>query len=323
MQPLFYFACGARPSWRDIELAIACGQTTFLVPAGSPAAEMLRRQAGAQVMLDSGAWPQVNPSRLSLPAYARTVRGWCHEPSFAWACTYDTIGAPAQTARDHAWLLSQPWPLGEAPIVPVIHYPGGTAADILDELLLDAELLDESERRSTELGCLLGAVDGPVDWPAYAIGGLVPARYSTHSSVWYQRLIGALEAAKTLDPFTRRIHLLGISRPSWVLRSPLVMSFDSSMPARQASFGWEKIAPSYTDAFGLTPDKLKRSRDARLVYWIAWVRAAVGLAWQAVDEALLRDDSLTNRRWTIRHAWTQLGFDWIGAANDQVEMSNT
>jgi hypothetical protein len=119
---------------------------------------------------------------------------------------------------------------------------------------------------------------------------LVPARYSTSAATWYEKLIAALEAADILCPFTRRIHLLGISRASWVLRSPLVMSFDSSMPVRQAGYGWAKIAPNYTEAYGLSPAKLQRSRAARFVYWLCALRFTIGLPWQTLDEALLSDD---------------------------------
>lgn len=104
--------------------------------------------------------------------------------------------------------------------------------------------------------------DGPSDWPVCAIGGLVLAHYSRDSACWYERLIADLEAAVTLDPFQRRIHLLGVGRPSWVLASPLVMSFDSSGPARLALIGFEHgIGRAYTDAYGLSVAKLRRSRE--------------------------------------------------------------
>lgn len=288
--PTFYLALGTRPSWQDLNLALACGQRDFLVPAGSRAAQRLRSTPGVRVVLDSGAWPPDNPDRLSLPAYVRDVRSWCGHPRFAWACTYDTIGCAARTAADHQRLLSYPWPVGEVPIVPVTHYPNGSAGDIIGDLRDTLDNLDDEERHSYPLGLNLGAVDGPTDWPACAIGGLVPAHYSNDAAVWYEALITELEAADELCPLTRRIHLLGISRPSWVLRSSLVQSFDSSMPARQAAHGWPKIAPSYTDAFGLTPARLQRSRAARFVYWVCWIRAAVGLPWQRVEDSLIADD---------------------------------
>lgn len=292
--PTFYLALGARPCWQDLDLALACGQRDFLVPAGSRAAQRLKNTPGVRVVLDSGAWPPDNPDRLSLPAYAREVRSWCSRPNFAWACTYDTIGSPTKSAADHERILTYPWPAGDAPVVPVTHYPEGGADDIIGALRDTLDDLDDEERHSYELGLRLGAVDGPTDWPACAIGGLVPAHYSNDAARWYETLITELEAAHELCPLSRRVHLLGISRSSWVLRSPLVQSFDSSMPARQAARGWAKIAPSYTEAFGLTPAKLQRSRAARFVYWICWVRAAVGLPWQRVDEALLTDDPTTS-----------------------------
>ena len=133
--------------------------------------------------------------------------------------------------------------------------------------------------------------DGPSDWPMCAIGGLVPAHYSRDSACWYERLIADLEAAATLDSFQRRIHLLGVGRPSWVLASPLVMSFDSSGPARLALIGFDQgIGRAYTDAYGLSVAKLRRSREARLVYHVADYRARVGLPWQRVDAEALLDD---------------------------------
>jgi hypothetical protein len=79
--------------------------------------------------------------------------------------------------------------------------------------------------------------------PARAIGGLVPQRYSDEASGWLDQLLTDLEGAATqLDPSWFSIHLLGIARPDWVRRSPLIASYDSSGPAIQASFGWQKPA---------------------------------------------------------------------------------
>jgi hypothetical protein len=290
MPPTFYFACGARPRRRDIELALTCGQTAFLVPALSYAAGQLRRIPDVQVVLDSGAWPPVNPERLSRAAYARELRSWCAQAGFAWACTYDTIGDAARTQRDHDWLLGQPWPGDEPPIVPVVHYPDGNAHAILAERLATLDMLDAEERRSAALGTWLGAVDGPTDWPACAIGGLALARYARDAERWFDTLIAELDAADTLCVYARRIHLLGVRRASWALRSPLIQSFDSSQPARFAAYG----GPARNaERFGLSEDKLARSRDARLVYALCAIRASVGLPWQAPEEALLSDDAPT------------------------------
>ncbi|GAB4164377.1 MAG: hypothetical protein Fur005_24610 [Roseiflexaceae bacterium] len=112
---------------------------------------------------------------------------------------------------------------------------------------------------------------------------------------WYDALITELEQAIDaedigIDPARIGIHLFGIGRPSFTCRSPLVASFDTSGPLRQASFGWRKIAPSYDPAFGLSVPKLQTSRAARLAYWIMRYRALVGLDWQPVAETQLPND---------------------------------
>lgn len=76
-----------------------------------------------------------------------------------------------------------------------------------------------------------------------------------------------------------------------MLAAPLVMSFDSSGPARLALIGFDQgIGRAYTDAYGFSVAKLRRSREARLVYHVADYRARVGLPWQPVDAAALLDD---------------------------------
>ncbi len=58
-----------------------------------------------------------------------------------------------------------------------------------------------------------------------------------------------------------------------------------------ALIGFERgIARAYTDAYGLSITKLRRSREARLAYHVADYRSRVGLPWQPVDAAALRDD---------------------------------
>src|SRR6266508_2545849 len=126
--------------------------------------------------------------------------------------------------------------------------------------------------------------------PRVAIGGMVIARYSTASIAWYERLIADLEQADVVDLFWRSLHLFGVGRPSLTLRSGCVLSFDSSGPAAMAKNGWQKIAPSYDPVYGLSPAKLKSSREARLVYHLARYRDLVGLSWSPIAEADLRDD---------------------------------
>jgi hypothetical protein len=166
-------------------------------------------------------------------------------------------------------------------------------------------MLDAEERRSTALGTWLGAVDGPTDWPACAIGGLALARYARDAERWFDILIAELDAADEVCMCTRRIHLLGVRRASWALHSPLIQSFDSSQPARFAAYG----GPARNaERFGLSEDKLARSRDARLVYALCAIRASVGLPWQAPDAALLSDDA-PSRRVVRTAAYQQLSLD--------------
>lgn len=308
--PAFYFAVGARPRPRDCLVALLAGQHHFLVPAGSTADRLLQRTPDVHVVLDSWAFPPGNPVRPSLARYAHLVAGWhartrctaeagqLAAPWLDWAATYDTIGDSAASERDDAQLQAlcrQLCRTPDPPIVPVIHYPAADADAMIGDLLRDRALcFDDDEQTQLDQRLAWGfadAPDSPSDWPMCAIGGLVPAHYSRDSACWYERLIADLEAAVTLDPFQRRIHLLGVGRPSWVLASPLVMSFDSSGPARLALIGFDQgIGRAYTDAYGLSIAKLRRSREARLVYHVADYRARVGLPWQRVDAEALLDD---------------------------------
>lgn len=181
--------------------------------------------------------------------------------------TYDTIGDGAVSEHDDAQLQAlcrQLCRTPDPPIVPVIHYPCAGADAMIGDLLRDrARCFDDEEWAQLAQRLAWGFADepdGPSDWPIGAIGGLVPAHYSRNSAYWYERLIAHLEAAVTLDPFQRRIHLLGVGRPSWVLASPLVMSFDSSGPARLALIGFDQgIGRAYTDIYGLSVVKLRES----------------------------------------------------------------
>ncbi|MEI7642967.1 MAG: hypothetical protein WCJ55_01540 [Chloroflexales bacterium] len=308
MPPTFYFALGARPRSRDLQVAMLVGQRHYLVPAGSPGAALLRRTPGVHVVLDSWAFPPGNTDRPSLARYAHLVAGWQLQnrvatgqptaPWFDWALSYDTIGDAITSERDDARLRTLFMRICrclDPPIVPITHYPGPGAAAIIGDLLRDREECFDDEEidqlRQRAAWGFMDEPDGPTDWPAAAIGGLVPARYARPAAAWYERLIAELDAAADLDPCQRRIHLLGVGKPSWVCCSPLVMSFDSSGPARMALIGFERgIARAYTDAYGLSISKLRRSREARLAYHVADYRSRVGLPWQPVDAAALRDD---------------------------------
>jgi len=310
MPPVFYFAVGARPCPNDLAIARLVGQRHFLVPAGSRAATLLRTMPDVTVALDSWAYPPDNPFRPGVARYAHSIAAWYRasrgrldEPStphadFAWAVSYDTIGDAARSAADTARLEHLLQEIGvagdELPVVPVTHYPDGNVDAIIGAIRADLGCLDDVELE--QLG-MIQALDGwdpgPVDRPAWAIGGLVIARYAAQAERWYTDLMQELDVAGAdgISPFQRRIHLLGIGKPTWVLRSPLVMSFDSSGPARMAQIGFDRgIGKRYTDAYGLSVAKLRRSRAARLAYHLCDYRARVGLPWQQVRDDQIADD---------------------------------
>lgn len=86
------------------------------------------------------------------------------------------------------------------------------------------------------------------------------------------------------------LHLFGIARPFFALRSPLIKSVDSSGPAQQARFGWKNIAPTFEPTYGISDAKLQQSRAARLAYWIIRYRDQLNLSWQFIDADRLPND---------------------------------
>ena len=93
-----------------------------------------------------------------------------------------------------------------------------------------------------------------------------------------------------INPELLRLHLFGVGRPDFFLRSPLIASFDSSGPAQMAKYGWQKIRPHYTPEYGISAEKLQISREARLAWWTIRYRELSGASWQCIDERELRDD---------------------------------
>ncbi len=90
-----------------------------------------------------------------------------------------------------------------------------------------------------------------------------------------------------------RLHLFRIGKLAWVLRSThdLVTSCDSSGPGRMAGVaGSRRIATRYTPIYGISIEQLQRSRAARLAYYLASYRRALGLPWDRPDETLFVDD---------------------------------
>lgn len=292
--PEFYFAIGRSPAARDWEVCRLVGQRSFLVPAGSLAERTLRSMPDVSVIIDSGAYPPGNPNRPTLEQYWWIVRWWNGQlDRFAWAASYDTLGDPVRSARDHARLIDQPWRYpADPPIVPVLAYPHHTANDILAEVNDNLDHFDDEEREQYKRLLTAGELEAHNGRPACAVGGLAVARYAGKSRIWYRRLLADLEdmAGTQVDVSHCRLHLLGIGRPDWI-NHPLVQSFDSSAPARLASVGGgEAVQRYYRPEFGLSFAKLRRSRAARLALFLGRYRSLAGLPWQPVDEGLLPDD---------------------------------
>lgn len=304
MVPTFYFAIGARPRRRDLDVSLAAGQRHFLVPVGSSAIPWLRHRPGVHVALDSAAWPPDNPSRPSIETYVRAILTWrLPDGSWGnldWAASYDHIGDPGATRRDHVRLLALLRSSGvhDAPIVRSAQYPDHASTAILRDVVG-------------------GRATNPApDRPRFAIGGLVPVLRPTQpravfqeADAWFDALLDELTASVDAgaDPQTLSLHLFGIGRPGFVLRSPLILSCDSSGPAQMAMRGWQTIAPRYTPAYGLSAEKLQTSREARLAYGLLSYRAALGLPWQPVDDTDFNDDPAPA-------SWVQLSLDSLLAA---------
>lgn len=275
--PTFYLAIGREYRLRDLDISLAAGQRHFLVTAGSLAARRLRETPDVHVALDCEAFPPNNPRRISLDTYWRAVLAWRRrdgswDERLDWFSSYDTIGNLTQTVRDGErlrTLIARDAP--DAPLMPCIGYPAPV------ETVLEAVAARPLPGQTR---------------PSYGVGGLAVARYSNDADAWLTDVLAALD---TLDDAVRdgiRLHLFGISKPSWVLRSELITSCDSSGPARMAAIaGWGGIVGRYSAAYGVSAEKLQLSREARLAYWLASTRRSLGLPWRRVDEALFLDDA--------------------------------
>ena len=108
--------------------------------------------------------------------------------------------------------------------MPVTHYPGDAAADILRHVMGGWVAARPD----------VAGKDGAATRPCYGIGGLVPALSPTQpravfeaADEWYTGLLRELEAATErgppdssgIDPALLQLHLFGIGRPAFVLRS--------------------------------------------------------------------------------------------------------
>jgi len=273
----FYFAIGRDYRHRDLAIALACGQRHFLVPAGSLAARRLRAISGIHVALDSAAYPPNNPKRISRAAYWQEVVSWrrrCGDwGGLDWFASYNTIGNIAQTRHDEQEL--QALIRRDAPDAPILRVVGfGTPVAEAAAVIL-AHPLDGASR------------------PSYGLGGLAIQRYNATADAWYQELLDMLEGADEAALRGVALHLFGIGKPSWILRSKraLIVSFDSSGPGRMAGIaGWRGIAAHYTPIYGVSAEKLQCSREARLSFHLCRYPRSVGLPWTHVDQSLFLDD---------------------------------
>jgi hypothetical protein len=253
------------------------------------------------VVLDSRAWPPKDATRPSLDAYIAALLCWRRAEGdwgqLDWAAAYDHIGDPGQTQADYHALLGALAAAGadDCPIVPVTHYPG----QAVDTILIDMQLGSAGTRWD-----VIEWDGGAMNRPCYAIGGLVrplsptqPRAVFDAVNAWYTNLLRELEQITAEDaeewwinPALLRLHLFGVGRPDFVRRSSLIASFDSSGPAQMARFGWQKIRPHYTPAYGISAEKLQISREARLAWWTICYRELSGASWRVIDERELRDD---------------------------------
>jgi len=262
-----------------IPIALACGQRHFLVPAGTLAARRLRDTPGIHVALDSAAYPPSNPNRISLAAYWQEVLSWRRAPGdwgcLDWFASYDTIGDAVQTLRDEQTLRQ--WIVRDAPDAPLLRVVGfGIPVEQAAAAIL-ANPLNSAPR------------------PSYGIGGLAVQRYSAAAEAWYRALLDKLESTNDDMLAGVGLHLFGIAKPSWVLRSKrnLIASCDSSGPGRMAGIaGWNGIAAQYTPLYGVSAEKLQCSREARLYFHLCRYRRSLGLLWTPLDESLLLDDAV-------------------------------
>ena len=107
----YILAIGGDTTLRDVDVALACGQTDLLVSVGKPLARHLRGLPGVTVVLDSAAWPPNDPARPSFDAWWQLLRGWRQDENdygnLRYAVAYDTITDGARTQRDYHRLMGR------------------------------------------------------------------------------------------------------------------------------------------------------------------------------------------------------------------------
>jgi hypothetical protein len=284
----YFLACGGDVTLLDLDVALAVGQRDFLVSVGTPAARHLRALKGVTVVLDSGAWPPNNPSRPPFEAWWQELRRWREGRddygNLAYAIAYDTIGDTHATARDYRTTIGRIFSRApDAPIVPVLGF--GQAPEAISIAMTEGW---EGVRPD-----LIGG-GGLFVRPAYALGGLVPQRGSAEAVAWVQH-VGKEMARLVADGWAEDalgVHLLGSTRRAYVgafVEAGIPVWCDTSTPIRQAMAGEKALSWGYTSAFGLPRDLLRRSRYARVAFWLCRERARLGLPWTTPDPHWLKD----------------------------------
>lgn len=285
----YILAIGGDTSLRDIDVALACGQTSLLVSVGKPIARHLRKLPEVQVILDSAAWPINNPKRPTFEAWWQLLRSWRQDENnwgnLHYAMAYDTILAAAQTQRDYnrvMGLMSDRTP--DLNLVPVLGHGQPPISIALDVMNGWAGMRDD-----------LVNGEGIVERPAYALGGLVPERGSARSIQWVEEVAATLEQLieeEGVEPDYLGIHLLGTTRKEYIepLEAVGVQVYcDTSTPMRQARAGDSSLSWGYTDKYGLPLEFLRESRPARIAFWICRERDRLGLPWTVPDLGWLEE----------------------------------
>ncbi|NTU85835.1 MAG: hypothetical protein HGA45_41975 [Chloroflexales bacterium] len=281
-------ACGEAVTLRDLDVALACGQRDFLLSVGTPSARHLRTMKGVGVVLDSAAWPINNPHRPPFEAWWQELRRWREGPgdfgNLAYAIAYDTINNPQQTARDYAATCGRIFERApDQPIVPVLGFGQSP-----ETLAWDVEVGWEGMRPD------LVDSDGTFERPLIALGGLVPQRGSKEARVWVERVADVL--ADLIDDGWEEdalgVHILGSTLQTYIqplAATGITVRCDTSTPAQQARVGDMALKWGYTDRYGLPLPLLRRSRFARLAFWLCRERDRLGLPWQSPDHAWLEE----------------------------------
>lgn len=285
MSVTYGLALGHSFTHRDFDVALACGQQTFLASVGTLAARYLRNRDDIDLVLDSWAWPIKNPQRPCYDAWWQELRGWREGAqqygNMAYCIAYDFLGHQADTQRLYDETMRRMADRGveDLPLVPVLQYPS-------DPATITRDVLEGWAGRRHDL---TNGPGGRVIRPLYALGGLVPTKGSVESIEWVTTIaheIAALIDDEVIPAENAGIHLLGSTRRAYIepfaaLDVPVYC--DTSTPGQQAQAGEAALKWGYSPRYGLPRDLLSRSRYARFAFWLCRERDRAGLEWTTPD----------------------------------------